>query len=57
MKGGTANDSIHAITTDSNNNFLITGDTTGWVSVGGIFVEILLFSVLIEIMFGLAPMC
>ena len=35
MKGGTSNDSIHAITTDSNNKFLITGDTAGWVSVSG----------------------
>jgi hypothetical protein len=33
MKGGTANDSIHAIATDSKNSLLITGDTTGWVSV------------------------
>ncbi|KAL5267550.1 hypothetical protein ACHWQZ_G004550 [Mnemiopsis leidyi] len=33
IRGGTANDSIHAITTDPQNLFLITGDTTGWVSV------------------------
>ena len=33
MKLGTANDSIHALTTDPLNTLLIAGDTTGWVSV------------------------
>ena len=33
ITGGTANDSIHAITTESKNSVLIVGDTTGWVSV------------------------
>ena len=33
MDNATMNDSIHAMATNVNNSLLITGDTSGWVSV------------------------